>query len=207
MKIKSNTLKQPSLQILAFALTIVLLGSSCRTIRELKALSKCQFRIGSLVNARLAGINVQNIRSFTDLNLGQAAKVTSAYMSGNLPLEFTLNIEVKNPNSELAALNRLDWIAQYNDIDLINGVVNQRVAVQPNGGVARIPLGIRCNVKKVLQKLGREKALESPFELADERNRPKKVAVKLKPSMTIGKQGKSIPYPGYITVKKDFTAG
>lgn len=206
MKLEMN-MKNYRWPLLMVALVILQVGTSCRTVRELKALSKCQFRIASLVNARLAGINVQNIRSFSDLNFSQAAKVTSAYLAGNLPLEFTLNVEVKNPNSQLAALNRLDWIAMYNDIELVNGVVNQRVAVQPNGGVASIPLGIRCNVKQVLQKLGQQKALESSFELADERNRPKRVALRLKPSITVSKSGKSIPYPGYITVKKDFTAG
>lgn len=193
-------------QIILPLLAILILASSCRTVRELKALAKCQFRIASVGNTQLAGINVQNIRTFSDLSFAQAGKITSSYMSGNLPLTFTLNVQAKNPNDELAALNRLEWIALFDDIELLNGVVNQRVAIQPNGGVASIPLQVSCNLRKVLSKLQKDKALSSPFELADERNRPKRVSLKLKPSITIGKKGRSIPYPGYITVKKEFTA-
>lgn len=187
-------------------LATVMLATSCRTVRELKALSKCQFRIASVNNANLAGVNVQNIRSMSDLNLGQAGKISTAYMSGNLPLSFTLNVQAKNPNAELAAINRLEWIALFDDLELLNGVMSQRVAIEPNGGVANIPLTVTCNLRKVLSKLQRDKVLNSPFELADERNQPKRVSLKLKPSITVGKKGRSIPYPGYITVKKEFTA-
>lgn len=192
--------------IVLLLLTAIMVFSSCRTIRELKSLSKCQFRIQSIRNTKLAGINIQNLRSYTDLSFAQGAKVTAAYLSGNLPLQFTMDVQVKNPNQELAALNRLDWIALFDQTELLQGTVSQRVAVQPNGGIATIPLSISCNVKKVLDRLKKDKALNSGFELADEQNRPKRLALKLKPSITVGKKGKSIPYPGYITVKKDFVS-
>lgn len=187
-------------------LAAVLLFGSCRTIRELKTLSKCEFRIQSVVNTQLAGINIQNIRNFSDLNFSQGARITSAYMSGNLPLTFTLNVQVRNPNTQLAALNKLEWIALFDQTELVNGTVNQRVAVAPNGGVATLPLNISCNLKSVLNRLKKDKLLNSGFELANERKEPKRLALKLKPSITIGKKGKSIPYPGYITVKKDFVS-
>jgi len=193
-------------RILLLLLTGMIVFSSCRTIRELKSLSKCQFRIQSIRNTRLAGINIQNLRSYTDLSFTQGAKVTAAYLSGNLPLQFTMDVQVKNPNAELAALNRLDWIAMFDQTELLEGTVSKRVAVEPNGGVATIPLSISCNVRKVLDRLKKDKALNSGFELADEQNRPRRIALRLKPSITVGKKGKSIPYPGYITVKKDFVS-
>ncbi len=189
-----------------FLVLAVVLFDSCRTIKELKSLSKCEFRIQSVVNTQLAGINIQNMRKFSDLNFAQGARITSAYMSGNLPLTFTLNVQVRNPNTQLAALNRLEWIALFDQTELVNGTVNQRVAIAPNGGVATLPLNVSCNLKSVLNRLQKDNVLNSGFELANERREPKRLALKLKPSISVGKKGKSIPYPGYITVKKDFVS-
>lgn len=185
---------------------VLLFAGSCRTVREIKALAKCEFRIQSVKNTSLAGINVQNVRSYNDLKLGQAATIARAYASGNLPLTFTLNVDVRNPNDQLAALNRLEWIALFDQTELVRGNVTQRVAVNPNGGVATIPLQVRCNVRDVLGRLAKDKALGSAFEIKDRQDKPKRVALKLKPAITVGKKGRSIAYPGYITVKKDFTA-
>ena len=157
-------------------------------------------------NIRLAGIDIQNVRSFSDLNFGQAAKITSGYLSGNLPLTFRLNVQARNPNTQLAALNKLDWIAQFDNTEMVNGTVEERVAIEPNGGTASIPVNASCNLKEVLSKLQKENLLNSGFELADDKSLPKRLSLRLKPSITVGKKGKSIPYPGYITVRGDFVS-
>ena len=184
----------------------VLLGASCRTVRELKALAKCEFRINTVKETTLAGINVQQIRDYRDLNFAQAATVTKAYMSGNLPLSCILNVQVRNPNEQVAALNRLEWIALYNDFELVRGNVDSRVVVPPSG-MSRIPIRISCNVRDVLNRLQRDKVLDSGFNLKDAQDRPKAIYLKLKPAFTIGKKGRALNYPGYITVKREFTSG
>ena len=42
-------------------------------------LSKCEFRLSTLTNAKLAGVNVQQIKSYKDLSVPDAAKIASAY--------------------------------------------------------------------------------------------------------------------------------
>src|SRR4028118_1723511 len=91
-------------------LLLAVLLTNCRQIRELSAFSKCEFRLASVQNTTLAGVNVQNVRSINDLNLLQAGKITTAYASGSLPLNLLLNIDVRNPNAATAALNSLEWI-------------------------------------------------------------------------------------------------
>lgn len=183
---------------------ICLLLSSCTAIREMTALSKCQFRIGSVENTRLAGINIQAIRGFSDLSFGDAAKATAAFVSGNLPLNFTLNVDVKNPNSTKAAMNKFEWIALIDNTELLDGIVQQRVEVQPNGGVSTIPLNISVNLKEILSKLSKDQILNFGFGIADAQKKPTRVALKLKPSIMVA--NRPLSYPGYITVKREFTA-
>lgn len=185
------------------ALVVATLGG-CRSIRELKNLSKCQFRINTVKNITLAGVNIQSIRRFSDLNLKDAAKVGTALASGNLPLGMTVNLEVKNPNKQLAAMNRLEWIALVDEYEVLNGIVSQRVEVEPNGGVATVPLAISTNLRSVLKALGKAEILDFGMGLTDQSDRPSRVALKLKPTIMVGKH--SVQYPGWLTVKREFTS-
>ena len=92
-------------------LVIVLSLGSCRSFREMRSLTKCKFRIATVKNIELAGVNIQNVRRFSDLGIRDAARATTALISGNLGLSMLINVEVKNPNKTTAAMNRLEWIA------------------------------------------------------------------------------------------------
>jgi hypothetical protein len=185
--------------------TSVLLFGSCAQLRQMANLRKCEFRIESVNNTQLAGINVENIRRFSDLNIGDVAKVTTAYITGNLPLEFNLNLQVRNPNTSLAALNKFDWIAMIDQTEILAGTSNQRVEVPANGGMAMIPLNIKVNLKEIFEKKSKKEAAEAAFGLADGQKKPIRVALKLKPSIQVGK--KAIMYPGWFSVKRGFTSG
>lgn len=189
---------------LILAAAVLMAVAGCKSLRELKNLSNCQFRIGTVKGINLAGVNIQTVRRFSDLNLKDAAKVGTALASGNLPLGMTINLEVKNPNKALAAMNRLEWVAMIDEYEILNGIVNDRVEVQPNGGVATIPLAVSTNLRSVVKTLGKTEILDFGMGLTDQSDRPSRVAVKLKPTIMVGKH--PLTYPGWITVKREFTS-
>ena len=62
---------------LAVLLALLILSStSCRQAREAKTLSKCEFRMDAVKNTTLAGVNVQRIQSWTDLNFVETLALT-----------------------------------------------------------------------------------------------------------------------------------
>ena len=187
-------------------LSIVFLGS-CKQLRQMANLRKCQFRIQSVTDTRLAGVDIQSIRQFSDLKLGDAAKATTAFIAGNLPLQFNLNLQVRHPNTDMAAMNKFDWIAMIDETQILEGTSMERVEVEPNGGLAIIPLAIKVNIKDILSKLGKNKQqiMDYGFGLTDSQKRPTRVALKLKPSIQVGER--AIMYPGWFTVKREFTSG
>lgn len=188
-----------------FPLAIILiLFSGCRGLRELKTLTKCQFRMGTLDNALLAGVNVQRVRSFEDINLLDAGRVLKSLAGGALPLSFTLNVEAKNPNAQQAAMGRMEWIALIDGVEIVRGANVQRVVLPANGGTATIPLMVRADLLDVLSSSEkRERLLNFGLNLTGQDGKPSRVSLKIKPSIKVGQ--KSIPYPGYFTVKKDFS--
>ena len=59
----------------------------------------------------------------------------------------------------------------------------------------------------MLSKLGKNKdqIMDYGFGLSDGQKRPTRVALKLKPSIQVGER--AIMYPGWFTVKREFTSG
>jgi hypothetical protein len=97
---------------------IYLLFGACGIINQVNQmanLANCDFRLKSIQQTLLAGIYIQDILSFTDLGFLDMVTITNAIANKTLPLEFILNIEVRNPNISPAALNKLEWILLIDD--------------------------------------------------------------------------------------------
>lgn len=182
--------------------------SSCGVLKqtsEIARLSKCEFRLKNAENPRLAGIDISNVDSYDDLGLMDYASITAAVAKNNLPLSFRLNVESRNPNSGKAAMNKMSWILYIDDIEMTQGVVNQRVEIPPNGGSSIIPVNISVNLMEVLKGGSGDALLNFGFNVAGTGDRPTRILMKLKPTIYIGSS--EIEYPGYINVKTEFTSG
>lgn len=133
--------------ILLSALTM----NSCDVLQQasqMANLSKCEFKLQSVNQLTLAGINVQNIHKYSDLTLKDAARTwpVATVASGQFPLDFTLNIEAKNPNTA-AASTKLDAILLIDGIEMTKGIVSQQVTIPANNGIAVIPMKMSVDLK------------------------------------------------------------
>jgi len=176
-----------------------------KQIDKMSTFSKCEFRLLSLVDAKLAGVDVQNVKSISDINMINMTQLSAAYAKGALPLDFTLNVEVKNPNPKPAGMTMLDWILLIDNKEMLNGVLKQRVDIAPNGGTAVLPVKMSMDLRKVIQSGQLQEVINIAFNLAGASNKPsQKVRLKVKPTINVG--GIAIKYPGYFTVSDTFTA-
>jgi hypothetical protein len=181
---------------------MVLFLASCAQVKQLTNLLNCDFRVSSVDNINMAGIDVQKIKSFTDLKFTDGAKLLAAVAQGTLPLNLTVNIEAKNPNIQMAALNKLDWILLIDDVEMANGSTTKRVEVPPNNGTGIFPIQVTSDLAKVLSGQSAKSIVNFGLNLAGYGSRPTRIAVKAKPTILIG--GAAIMYPGYITIKSEY---
>ena len=185
-----------------FVILSTTIFTSCKTLMSYVNVVKCDFRMKTVTDTQLANIDVQNIRSFSDLNFFQVGNLTKAYLSGNVPLEFLLNIESKNPNTAAATMASFDWILLIDDIQMVSGTNEQEYQIPPNGGTQVIPLKISVNLLEILNNETKDALLNFGFNLADASNKPTRIGLKLKP--TINVSGIPITYPGYIDLGTEF---
>lgn len=178
---------------------------SCSYLKELTALKDCEFRVGTMENPVLAGVDISRIVTVKDYSLEQTGKITKSILQGTLPLSFTLNIEVKNPNKINASLNRLGYIAYIDKTEIASGSMEEQIVIPAGGGIATIPLKVETDILDLLKKEPINTLLNYTLNLADNGNRPVRVSVKIKPWIKIGVR--EFEYPGYLTITQDFSTG
>lgn len=185
-------------------LIFAVLNTSCKTLMSYVNVVKCDFRMESVEDTKMAGINIQRIKSFSDLDFFQIGNLTKAYLSGNIPLEFILNVESKNPNTSQATMASFDWILLIDDIQMVSGTNDQEYTIPANRGIQIIPLKISLNLLEVLNNETKDVLLNFGFNLADASNKPTRVGLKIKPTINVG--GIPITYPGFIDLGTEFGA-
>ena len=187
------------------SLSIFAILSSCDVLNQVSQISnltKCDFKLESVQQLNLAGINVQNVHKMSDLNMFDAANIASAVASQKFPLDFTLNIEAKNPNTAAAGMTKIDWILLIDDIEMTRGILDQQVTIPANNGTTIIPVKMHVDLQKALSGKSADAVINFGMNLAGTGNQPTRFTVQMKP--TINVNGIPITYPGYVNVKTEY---
>lgn len=187
-------------------LIVILIASSCSVLKqtsEIASFTKCEFRIESARNIKLAGVNIQDKHSISDLSIMEGAKIAGVIAGGTLPLTFDLNVSIKNPNQKLAAMNKLDWILIIDDIEMTRGILNQRIEI-PASTMITFPVAMSLDLMKSLNGKSGNALINFALNLSGTGTRPSRIKLKAKPTIMIGTT--PIEYPGYITIKQEFGA-
>ncbi|MEI6348109.1 MAG: hypothetical protein WCP69_09210 [Bacteroidota bacterium] len=192
-------------QIITLIIVVAIMMVSCKQLQELTNLAKCDFKLKSVDNIQLAGIDIQKVQNINQINALDVVKLTSGYMSKYLPLSFNLNVDARNPNPSKAALTALDWILEIDNIEMTRGVLNQRIEIAPNGGISTIPMNLNFDIFKVLSGKAKDAVLNFAFNLTGAgNNTPTRITLKARPTVMLG--AIPIQYPGYISIKNTFVS-
>lgn len=194
-------------KLLVVPILFLLFFTSCdvlQQVNQVSNLSKCDFKLESVQNLTLAGINVQNISSLSDLKMLDATRLAAAVTNQQFPLDFLLNIEAKNPNSSAAGITKIDWILLIDNIEMTQGMLDRQVTIPANNGVAIIPMQMNVDLKKVLSGKSADAILNFGLNLSGNGNKPTRFTLKMKPTITVN--GFPITYPGYLSVNTEYAS-
>jgi LEA14-like dessication related protein len=198
-KIPKNMMRIGATALMAMTIT------GCDVVQQAQQavnLTNCDFRILSVQNIMVAGINVQNYKSIKDLSITDLSKVTVAATKPTFPLSLQLNLEGRNPNASSAGLNKIDYILFIDNIQMTAGSLLKSFVIPPNNGTTVIPLQLSVDLKQALQGKSLDAIMNFGFNLAGVGNKPTRITIKLKPTILIGPT--ELVYPGYITVGTEF---
>ena len=180
---------------------------SCDVQKQLSALAnlaRCEYRIANLANINLAGVNITGKSSISQLSLTDVTRLAAAYASGAMPLNMTLNLDVKNPNSGPAALSRMAYKFRLDGQEMTTGNLNSGFSVAANA-TNTLPVGLNFDVKSLLAGKSKDALLNLLLNMAGQSSNPTMVGMSIKPSFNVA--GQVVDFPNYFDVNTSFTAG
>jgi hypothetical protein len=177
---------------------VLMLVGACATLQQIAALRQVEFALDRISRLRLAGVELDGIRTASDVRPTDIARIAAAVATDNVPLEFLLHVRGQNPESNTvdARLVALDWILLLQDRETIRGGLD-RAVVFPPGQAVDVPLSVRLDVADFMAGGARD-LLELALSLAGAGGEPKNVALRATPTIetSIG----PIRYPRPITI-------
>lgn len=186
---------------------LAIIVSSCgvsKQYKQTKAFEKCKYEIRSADSLYLANVNVMETIKSGNFDIIKSPRLVFALLRKNVPLEGNINLEIKNPTPDLAAIRQFEYKLLIKDQEIANGFVDQTISVAPNGGQTIVPIKINSNIYGFLSDSGTQRAILDFFD-GNSSNRKSVLTIKIKP--TIGFGNKEIKFPGYITINKEITKG
>lgn len=194
-------------KIILLCLTAIIIQSCgvSKQTRQIKALEKCTYKILSADNISLAGTDVKKILNDQEINLGSLPGLALGLLRKDIPLKARVNLEIKNPTSDVASINEFEYKILINREELMSGFVNQEVNVGA-GQATTVPLDMVANLypfvsnSKVMNEI-------TEFLKGGKNGGPERkgiLTLKIRPSIKVA--GVLIKYPGFITIDKEISS-
>lgn len=172
--------------------------------QQIKALEQCEYKLIAANNVTVAGTDVQKLINEQSLNLANLPALAMGYLRQDIPLKATLDVEITNPSTTLAAINNFEYIILVNRQEVANGAVNQIVSIGA-GQKVNVPIQLNANIYRFLSN---GKTLEdiTAFLSGAAKGTEQKglVTIKIKPTIMVA--GALVKYPGYITIDREVSS-
>lgn len=182
--------------------SVMLMLSGCTALQSSLSnaynLANCDYKYSSISNLTISDINVSN-----GLSALMIPKVLSI-LSGNassIPLDFTLNLDVKNPNAGTAAFQALSYIVSIDDMQFTTGNFQQPFSVGA-GETQQLPMTIGVDIAQLMKNNSKDAVMNIVKNFLGIGDTSSKVSVQLKPSFKVGEQ--TFTSPVYIPVSFNF---
>ena len=184
---------------------------SCSVYETFVNLSRLQFKLGTVNNFNLNGINLSNKNKLNDLNLQDILNISSMFSSGKFPVSFTLNVDAKNPNDGTGGFKATDatiqsfpWRLMIDNKVTVSGNIDKPVSVPGTGDVAEIPIVIQLDLAEFFKDEGYESLINLALTLGGKNGSTSRLTLYADPvvNTVIG----NISYPGELKIiDKSFT--
>lgn len=187
------------------SLTLLLGLNSCSSLTSIAKqvagvanLVNCEYSLKDVNNVYVAGVNIKNI-SNGNLSVTDIAKLSSAIIAKKVPISMDVNVNVKNPTANSAALTAMNWICEIDGTQFANGNTTSTYTINPNS-TSTIPLSVSSDIYQMFSSGGVE-SLKNFVNSFSSDGTSSKIALKIKPTLNVA--GVQIAAPEYITLQKN----
>lgn len=191
-------MKKRIFTLLLIATTLISCESLQQGLMSTYNMVNCDYSYKSISGLRVGGINLSN-----GLSLAAIPKVTSL-LSGkasSIPMDFTLNLNVKNPNQSNALLHGLQYIISIDGVQFTTGSINQALNIAA-GQTQTLPLTIGVDLASLMKGESKDAVVDITKNFLGIGSKKSQVSLQLKPSFKVGNT--MVASPVYIPVSFSF---
>lgn len=191
-------MKKRILALLLIAVTFISCDSLQQGLMSTYNMVNCDYSYKSISGLSVGGINLSN-----GLSLTAVPKITSMLSgtSKSIPLDFTLNLNVKNPNESNALLHGLQYIISIDGIQFTTGSINQSLNIGA-GQTQTLPLTIGVDLASLMKNESKDAVVDITKNFLGIGSKKSNVSLQLKPSFKVGNT--MVASPVYIPVSFSF---
>lgn len=177
----------------AFVVLVAFILQSC-IVSQTKRLADCDFIFKEVQKIEANGVDVKNVKSLSDLNMGENLMLSKALLLQKLPVKINVLLEVQNNSKGKAVLSNTEWILLLKNNEILRGATDYKMALN-TGEKGALPIHFSFDLFQVLNN----SEVADLLTIAQDPFNSGALTVKIKPSFTIA--GQQVKYPGYINVK------
>jgi LEA14-like dessication related protein len=164
-------------------------------------LANCEYKYNSLTNLSVSGMNLS--QGLTALMIPKVLTILEGKAT-SIPMNFTLNLDVKNPNTGTAAFQALNYIISIDDMKVTTGNFNKAFSVGA-GEQQVLPMDLGFDIAELIKTNSKDAVLNIVKNFIGIGDKASTVTVQLKPSFKVGEQ--TFTSPVYIPVSFSFGGG
>lgn len=194
----------------------VLFLTSCAALQDIQKamtnLSRCQFKLESVNQFALSGIDLSNKSTMSDFSLTDGARLAASFARNEFPASFTLNVAAINPNDgtggtpqTAATLTSFAWTLILDNTLTINGDIADPITIPGTGQKTIIPLQMNLDLARFFKERGYDAVVNLALALGGANSSPSRITLRATPRIrtSLG----DISYPGAIDIiDKEFRA-
>ena len=132
-----------------FLFSIILMTLLGCSASKLKRLQTCEYSFQGISEVLIAGEKIEDLKSNKKSGLMGSAVIGKFLFMKEVPMNFNVQIKIKNPNKKVAALDKIEWTAYLKEKEFLSGVYNQHFEVKP-GETAVLSVPVSFDIKKQL---------------------------------------------------------
>lgn len=158
----------------------------------------CKYEYNSVSAMSIAGIDLSK-----GVSLLQLPKVTGILTGAaqSIPLDFTVNLNVTNPNATAAAMSGMQYVLSIDNIKFTSGQLDKSLNIA-SGATEVMPMRISLDLKTLLTGDSGNAVLGIVKNIIGIGNEKSDVKLELKPTFMVS--GVPVTSPAYIPVSFSF---
>jgi hypothetical protein len=195
-------------QIIIISLMIFFVVS-CGVYETISNFARLQFKVDSYNNFRVADVALENKSDIDDFSPIDYVKLTGAFVKGELPFSFVINVEAQNPNDGSGGFPATDIsIKQFpfrvllDDKQILSGNIQDEFLVPGVGENKIIPILVEVDLLKFFKDKSFDELADFILAVGGKDGSRSRISLFAKP--VLGTPVGSLEYPEEIKISHEF---